>query len=153
MAVCQAGLFHHAPAVSTHNVVRHEQNIQHEVPVHYTASHAAPAAHAAPAYRSESVSYASQAVHAAPAYQAVHAAPVEHEAQYVDEYVSFYLRTILIYLTENTKAILISSIVTEYKTNSFLMVNLKSLAGMFLINIEICSELGKSRNSSIRANK
>ncbi|XP_073951624.1 uncharacterized protein [Choristoneura fumiferana] len=72
LAACQAGLLHHAPAVSHQNIVHHEQSVHHEAPVHY----AAPAYHAAPVH----------AVHAAPVH-AVHAAPAHHEeAHYVDEY-------------------------------------------------------------------
>ncbi|XP_047526785.1 cuticle protein 8-like [Vanessa atalanta] len=86
-AACNAGLLHHAPAVS-HNV------IHHEVPAHYSvqaapAYHAAPAIHSAPIHTS--VIHAAPVVHAAPVAHAVHAAPVAHgsgheEDHYVDEY-------------------------------------------------------------------
>ncbi|XP_063379070.1 cuticle protein 19-like [Cydia fagiglandana] len=106
VAACQAGLLHHAPAVSHQNIVHHEQH--HETPVHYVhaapayhaapAVHAAPAYHAAPAVHAAPAYHAAPAVHAAPAYHAapaihaapihaVHAAPAHHEEDhYVDEY-------------------------------------------------------------------
>ncbi|XP_068630568.1 larval cuticle protein A2B-like [Battus philenor] len=71
MTACQAGLLHHAPAISsTHNIVHHEQSIQHQVPVHYAAVHSA------------SAPIASHGYHAAPAVHAVAA----QEDHYVDEY-------------------------------------------------------------------
>ncbi|XP_075970744.1 larval cuticle protein A3A-like [Anticarsia gemmatalis] len=91
VAVCQAGLLHHAPAVSSQNIVRHDQAIHHEVPVHYSAPvvHAAPIAHAAPISHSSHIAHhvPVHAVHAAPIHEApvVHAAP-SHEDHYVDEY-------------------------------------------------------------------
>ncbi|CAH0700061.1 unnamed protein product [Spodoptera exigua] len=69
VAACQAGYIHHAPAVSSQSIVRHDQTVHHEAPVHYSA----PVVHAAPI------------AHAAPAVHAVHAAP-SHEDHYVDEY-------------------------------------------------------------------
>ncbi|KAH9643760.1 hypothetical protein HF086_010470 [Spodoptera exigua] len=81
VAACQAGYIHHAPAVSSQSIVRHDQTVHHETPVHYSAPvvHAAPIAHAAP------LVHAAPVVHAAPAVHAVHAAP-SHEDHYVDEY-------------------------------------------------------------------
>ncbi|KAJ8731914.1 hypothetical protein PYW08_014644 [Mythimna loreyi] len=95
VAVCQAGYIHHAPAVSSQNIVRHDQ-VVHETPIHYSApavhaapiahsahiTHAAPIAHAAPIVHAAPAVYAAPAVHAAPA---IHAAP-SHEDHYVDEY-------------------------------------------------------------------
>lgn len=98
MAACQAGYVHHAPAVSSQNIVRHDQTVHHEAPVHYApvahapvhaapihAYHAAPVVHAAPVH----------AVHAAPVH-AVHAAPAHHEDHYVDEYVSSNLNVLFL---------------------------------------------------------
>ncbi|CAH2992285.1 unnamed protein product [Chilo suppressalis] len=80
VAACHAGLLHHAPAVSSQNIVRHDQTVHHEAPVHYAqAVHAAPIVHSAPV----AVHAAPVAVHAAPI--AIHAAP-SHEDHYVDEY-------------------------------------------------------------------
>ncbi|CAG4941766.1 unnamed protein product [Parnassius apollo] len=77
MTACKAGLLHHAPAVSSYNIVRHDQNIQHEIPIHY----------AAPAANTGSAIYSSSAIHSAPEN---HAAPADsvgaHEDHYVDEY-------------------------------------------------------------------
>ncbi|XP_047986102.1 cuticle protein 19-like [Leguminivora glycinivorella] len=83
VAACQAGLLHHAPAVSHQNIVHHEQH--HETPVHYV--HAAPAYHAAPAIHAPiHAIHEAPAVHAAPIH-AIHAAPAHHEEDhYVDEY-------------------------------------------------------------------
>ncbi|XP_063820997.1 cuticle protein 19-like [Ostrinia nubilalis] len=104
VAACQAGLLHHAPAVSSQNIVRHDQTVHHEVPVHYEA-HAAQVSHAAPAHEYHTVhaapvqiAHAAPVVHAAPIHaapvhaihaapvHAIHAAPAHHEDHYVDEY-------------------------------------------------------------------
>lgn len=75
VAVCYAGVPHYAPAVSSQNIIRHDQPVHHQAaPVHY-----APIAHAAPVY------HVAPAVHAP--IQAVHAAPAHQDDHYVDEYV------------------------------------------------------------------
>lgn len=99
VAACQAGLLHHAPAVSSQNIVRHDQSYHHEAPVHYTAVHAAPIVHAvpiehsAPAYHVAPIEHSAPAYHVAPvlhhAAPAVHAAPAHHDDHHVDEYVRF----------------------------------------------------------------
>ncbi|KAI5645291.1 insect cuticle protein domain-containing protein [Phthorimaea operculella] len=91
VAACQAGLLHHAPAVSSQNIVRHDEG-HHQAPVHYSAPvvHAAPVAHfqAAPIHHATPVHAApvhyAPVAHAAPI--AHHAAPAHHEEHYVDEY-------------------------------------------------------------------
>ncbi|KAM3962326.1 uncharacterized protein ACR2FA_003557 [Aphomia sociella] len=80
VAVCHAGLLHHAPAVSSQNIVRHDQPIHHEAPIHYAEVHSAPIVHAAPAIHAAQIH--SAPIHAAP----IHVAPVQHEDHYVDEY-------------------------------------------------------------------
>lgn len=89
VAACQAGLLHHAPAVSSQNIVRHDQTIHHEVPIHYSAPvyHAAPS-HAGPIHSGpiHAAPIHTAAIHSAPI--AIHAAPAHHEDHYVDEYVS-----------------------------------------------------------------
>lgn len=83
LAVCQAGLLHHAPAVSSQNIVRHDQAIHHEAPVHYAEVHSAPVYHSAPV------------VHSAPIHSApIHEAPARQEDHYVDEYVSLFFEEI-----------------------------------------------------------
>ncbi|XP_050668996.1 cuticle protein 7-like [Leptidea sinapis] len=82
VALSSAGYIHHAPAISSQNIVRHDS--VHETPVHYDA----------PAYHSSSVVHGAQSYHAVPAYHAapaVHSAPIVHaaahsEEHYVDEF-------------------------------------------------------------------
>ncbi|GBP81525.1 Cuticle protein 19 [Eumeta japonica] len=77
LVACQAGLLHHEPAISSQNIIRHDQSV-HAAPIHYAAPilHAGHEIHAAPA------------IHAAPIHvaAAIHAAPAHHEDHYVDEY-------------------------------------------------------------------
>ncbi|XP_047020814.1 histidine-rich protein PFHRP-II-like [Helicoverpa zea] len=98
VAVCQAGLlpapvhYSSAAAVSSQNIVRHDQPAQHVAVAAPVAYHAAPAVayHAAPAHYSSAAAVSSQnivrhdqpavhaapvAYHAAPAHVAYHAAP------------------------------------------------------------------------------
>nr|XP_049703316.1 cuticle protein 8 [Helicoverpa armigera] len=98
VAACQAGLlpapvhYSSAAAVSSQNIVRHDQPAQHVAVAAPVAYHAAPAVayHAAPAHYSSAAAVSSQnivrhdqpalhaapvAYHAAPAHVAVHAAP------------------------------------------------------------------------------
>lgn len=67
LAAANAGLlpYHHAAAVSSQSIVRHD------APAHYASAHYAPAHYAAP------IVHAAPLIHAAPV---VHAAPIVHAA-------------------------------------------------------------------------
>ncbi|CAK1553778.1 unnamed protein product [Leptosia nina] len=80
VALSSAGLVHHAPAVSSQNIIRHD-NV-HETPIHYEEPvHAVPAYHSAPAVHASSVVHAAPVYHAAPVHAApVHSAPAYHAA-------------------------------------------------------------------------